>query len=555
MAINPLTIALIGDVSSGKSSFLNSLGIGFISSVSLQRETSQPLWYRFSKEHNVDVRSFADMVDQIHIENEKNRLISGDPIKNYDIRNICDAEHTLPIRYDLENYNVIDFPGLNENVLDTLQSLIKQINLIIFVIDSNRAFMNQTEVEYFKSIQKMIHNEELKGRYPEIIILVNKYDDLNDEDLGQIYDKIKSVIEFPNEKIFRLSSHKLLLHAASFYQIDLHIPEYLKKSEIAKIYRNACLSVPVITDNLIPYWENKLDNTQTVGKLNGDWDDLIGYLRNFPMYYHSKLIEKIGFQYYQWELRSFAVYNTLCVTRIYNQFIEFKIDEKELYWDLHKIYKKFQLYGLDMEIFYTKILITVEMIFINHLSKHPIRFVLLENIIADQMIPFKNFSHLIIKYAKMINCYTFKILYLQYFINGEVEIDKEEYLQLSKIIFGKKVMYDTESSTAISFVDQIKESLKIIVKEKKSHYHHIILYWLTIATINKATSIELNKEKMIKFDVLKRIDPTLPVKFRYWLTMPGNDPLYHKLFHIDEIEPVAKYYQTYSTLEELNEMV
>lgn len=550
------TIALIGDVSVGKSSFLNSLGVGFISSVSLQKETSRPLWYRFSKEHNVDIKTFADVVDQMHTENERYK-IDQELLDTSIVNNICDAEHTLPIRYDLDNFNVIDFPGLSDEIMGTLQSLMKQINLIIFVTDSNRAFMNVNEIEYFKSIQKIIFNEEIKGRYPEMIVLVNKYDDINDEDFEQVYERMESVIEFPKEKIFRLSSHKLLLHAASFYQIDLHIPKYMRRTEIGKIYRNACLSIPVIADDIVHCQENKLDNTIFIdhNKMNGDWDGLIEYLQIFPTFRKSKLGDKLGYQYYQWELKCLAVYDALCTCRSFNQIRDFKSDEKGLFWKLKKIYKRYHSNGLDMEIIYTKILLTIEMIFINYLPKKSIRFELLENMIADQMLPIKKYLHLMIKYANLISSHILKMFYLQYFIDSEIETDKEEYLQLSKIIFGREAMFNTESFVAISFVDQIKTSLKTIIKNKKSSPHYIVFYWLAIATIDKETLIYLNEEKMIKYDVLKRIDPALPIKFRYWMTTPGYDPLYHKLFHIDEIESVAKYYQIYANLEELNEMI
>jgi DNA polymerase elongation subunit (family B) len=71
---NKITIALIGEVSSGKSSFLNSL-IGYPqSSTSLQRETFQPISYRCNGKFNVkELLKNSLILDEIHDDNRNKR--------------------------------------------------------------------------------------------------------------------------------------------------------------------------------------------------------------------------------------------------------------------------------------------------------------------------------------------------------------------------------------------------------------------------------------------------------------------------------------------------
>lgn len=171
------TIALVGEISSGKSSFLNSLAIGFVSSVSLQRETFQPLWYQFSKENNMDLRILFKKIDEQHAQNEKDRpILTGDKMKPEDLEakvssmiKICNDGETLPTRYGLNDFNVIDFPGLNDSedsrndFMKAIENRIDMIDIIFYITDAARAFVSSSEVEQFKSIQKLIEIQKSKS--------------------------------------------------------------------------------------------------------------------------------------------------------------------------------------------------------------------------------------------------------------------------------------------------------------------------------------------------------------------------------------------------------
>jgi GTPase SAR1 family protein len=80
------TIFLVGEVSSGKSSFLNSLVGGYVANASLQRETLRPNWYQlasdadsahlyklFKQQDDTSVQKISGDLDGLHKQNEANR--------------------------------------------------------------------------------------------------------------------------------------------------------------------------------------------------------------------------------------------------------------------------------------------------------------------------------------------------------------------------------------------------------------------------------------------------------------------------------------------------
>ena len=64
------TIGIIGAISGGKSSFLNAVSGGFISNVSLQRETLTPQAYIFSNNGNKDI--FHILSSKLKLQHENN---------------------------------------------------------------------------------------------------------------------------------------------------------------------------------------------------------------------------------------------------------------------------------------------------------------------------------------------------------------------------------------------------------------------------------------------------------------------------------------------------
>lgn len=556
------TIALVGEVSSGKSSFLNSFAIGFVSSVSLQRETFQPLWYQFSKENNMDLKSLTETINECHVQNEKDRIILSDKkIKPGDlesrvstIKQICDDKSTLPIRYGLNDFNLIDFPGLNDSedqrgeFMKALTNRMDMIDIIFYITDAARAFVSSSEVEQFKSIQKMINEQKTASRFVDLIVIVNKFDDQFDEDLNQIYERISPKIGIPKERIFRVSSHKMMLTTAAAYNIDLFVPEYMMKTEIRKIFRNAEIIAPGSihpSGILPPYWSD-----HTGGKIDGDWDGYLSFLRTYDAKYIEGLYKVLDSNYSVWEAKCLRRYDGNPVS-FYSS--DKKIEES-LYDEIAKIKAQYEKLRLDKEVFLKKLSGTINKIITKYRSSRKIlRFYLFEYLYVESIV---NDEDLFINALDVLDKDTIIIFY-HWFQNSL----GSNLLSISKKIFQKRVYYESYYSETFqrsmwrrlqgdSFANKIMESFNKRATKKTASEHQLsVLFWLYVATTDKITLKSLDAEERIDYSLLELIDPTLPVKFRHWMNLPGTDPLKHLLFDIDQIEEVKKYYQTYQKFE------
>ena len=230
-----LNIGLIGEYSSGKSSLLNAMAGGFVSTNSLLRETIQTEAYEFSKG---SLKGIAKNLDKRHSYNRNKR-------KN--LKDLDEEKISKPIWYTglpnnllTESFMVYDFPGMNDAnddsglFLKTIENNIDQIHLLIFVTDANRAFASSSEVEAFRHVQELVENQNKNGKFTDLIILVNKYDD-EDEDLEEIYNDMREITK--DVRTFRFSSHKFFINQVMNIGNYIPIPECQKK-ELRNIMKN-----------------------------------------------------------------------------------------------------------------------------------------------------------------------------------------------------------------------------------------------------------------------------------------------------------------------------
>lgn len=87
--------------------------------------------------------------------------------------------------------------------------------------------------------------------------------------------------------------------------------------------------------------------------------------------------------------------------------------------------------------------------------------------------------------------------------------------------------------------------IKKIESSHRNDDHMMVLFWLYVATTDKTTLKSLDAEKRIDYFLLELIDPTLPIKFRHWLNLKGDEPLRHLLFDINQVKGMKTYYQTF----------
>jgi GTPase Era involved in 16S rRNA processing len=341
--MRPLTVFLVGEISTGKSALLNALSGNIISNTSLQRETFNPEGYLFSDKGSDDhAKMLTKKLEETHKNNELKRN-NINTLKQEDIAKIISKNYTesyLKTKYGLHDFNIIDFPGIddsddtNNNFFQAIKDNIHLCDIIVYIVDATRAFVSNSGVANFNKILELIKNEKNNGHFVDYVVVANKFDNVNNEDLNAIYNRIPEKINIPKEKLFKCSSHKLLIDCQKRHKTNLSVPLFMK-NEIIEIFKNSNLVITKrlernvkkkaiinysdiqysnltddlfesqidddsddyssdtsISDNVSP-----LDDNDTDTKLLGDWDDIIGYLKKYQQeadkYNIVVLVEKL----------------------------------------------------------------------------------------------------------------------------------------------------------------------------------------------------------------------------------------------------------------------
>ena len=221
------------------------------------------------------------------------------------IKRYCNDDDELPLRYEINPFSITDMAGIddaddNENkFFKVFESLYTTFDLIIYMTDATQAFRDKSEVDTFMKIKKLINDWNQTGEYIELIIVINKYDDADDEDLEKIYQKVVSNNYLDKQNIFRISSHKLMIDNIRRHGSQLYIPNAQVAKEFTRILKNTGGSmIKNIKPKSYVSLNDNLDddlNDASFGKIirdiDGDIDNLIPYLRNMNKTLADKSVE------------------------------------------------------------------------------------------------------------------------------------------------------------------------------------------------------------------------------------------------------------------------
>jgi GTPase SAR1 family protein len=243
------TILLIGEVSSGKSSLLNSLAGGYVANAGQQRETMCPSSYRLGVNQRDDVvQRISKALESTHLRNEAARISELDEEDLCKLEIVADENDPIPFDLSTGNINVIDFAGINDaddkdgRLFLPIKKHINSADLVVFVTAADRAFQNSSEVESFKRLQTLIAAEVACGHFVDLVVVVNKFDDPYNPDLLKMAERIPERIDLPKEKILRVSSHKMLLSNVKLHNRKLYIPTFARR-EVAEILKTASVQI------------------------------------------------------------------------------------------------------------------------------------------------------------------------------------------------------------------------------------------------------------------------------------------------------------------------
>ena len=279
-----LKIGLIGEYSSGKSSLLNAMAGGFVSTNSLLRETIQTEGYVFNDRNNM--AEISNKLDEKH----KNNKIMKSNIDNLESADISTPTWNMDIKnYLLDNKFIIyDFPGLNDSrdddglFMETIKNNIDNIHVLIFITDISRAFTTKSEVDIYNQLKNMVNEQNENGNYTHMIIMTNKYDEI-DEDLNILYEELTDKIG-TDEDVFKFSSHRFFIHQLMKHDFSISIPDCQRK-ETKKILKNAGIPMNKEINNSISEGilsGKVLSDGYNIDEHynNGDWDNAINYLQD-----------------------------------------------------------------------------------------------------------------------------------------------------------------------------------------------------------------------------------------------------------------------------------
>lgn len=202
-----LTIGLIGQVSSGKSSLINALLGNLVSKVALDRATLRPISY--------NTNNTTDIISKNEYATIQASIKSGNIASKYE------SLLNKPVLVNMKtpnNCTIIDFAGIDDGAdntgsdvfLNAFLTNIEQLDVIIFVSRCDNVFVLGNELKLFNVVSSRVKHNNDNGRYQRLIVAANKYD-FEDDEIDNIVNSAAKKIEYP---IYKISAWKLFLHNA-----------------------------------------------------------------------------------------------------------------------------------------------------------------------------------------------------------------------------------------------------------------------------------------------------------------------------------------------------
>ncbi|ARF12584.1 dynamin family GTPase [Klosneuvirus KNV1] len=202
-----INIPILGPVSAGKSTLVNTLFVDTYSDMKIKRTTMVPQVY-----HETDkIDQYYDVTKLREI----NRAINEDLIKKTENgtvltqNDINEIEYFVPNVYDLVNLtknvylSIYDIPGLNDGrtkqlYFDYIRQNFYKFDIILFVVDINSSINTSDEMDILKLILEETKKNKTKYDITNyLLILVNKCDTmyLNDKGALQLEDEHQEMFE------------------------------------------------------------------------------------------------------------------------------------------------------------------------------------------------------------------------------------------------------------------------------------------------------------------------------------------------------------------------
>jgi len=197
---NSIRVGLVGCVSSGKSTILNSICVNQYEDMKIKRTTMVPSVY---KESNDNISENTHEISKIHTQNKeinKTMYEKGEDLKLEDLKKM---EYIIPkIKnfIDLPEHiylDIYDIPGLNDGLtkdvfFQWIENNFDELDVILHIVDINSPLNTSDQIDILKMIIKNIENEKIKNNREVLLLtIINKCDEMDiDKNTGEfIFDE------------------------------------------------------------------------------------------------------------------------------------------------------------------------------------------------------------------------------------------------------------------------------------------------------------------------------------------------------------------------------
>jgi GTP-binding protein EngB required for normal cell division len=527
------TIFITGELSSGKSSFLNALTGKIISNVAITPETFYPEAYYLSSDGHNDEDKIAETLKDSH---DKNSINHNSKIDDVDIITKNDEDTYLETRTGLPNLKIVDFPGLNDTsdsehkFYEVIKKNISECDLLIQVIKVTDQLTRYAR-EYITNVRGIIENEKLaNNHYVDYIVVFNKFDNIHDDGFHHFYNAAIKIAQIPINKTFRCSSHKMLINYIKSNKKRLHVPSHLvaevcKVLEHSKVHNMKSLMEKLKTQKYIDHTDIKLAKIdETVGHnitheysgSNGDWDEIIGYLQNFKDILKQEMIKLLR-----------GKFNHLIQTHNFCTKHEVELDNNH-YDDFCKEFVK---YGNVMEKYDIKYDELLREIINNALNILPIAKAnhFIRSIHSYYKDEYEKLYDTVFDHAIKLNNETLSYIIYHYRSQEKIIFKKLCTLLADKNIWDSNFGANhynivTDSYQAqYELIDHNNKHRSWFISNLTSHKESVIRKLLLLATTPIVELKVLDREGVIPYDLLDLVDVNIPKVFRYYLLTLSND--------------------------------
>lgn len=217
-----INLCILGCVSVGKSTILNSILCEDISQTKIKRTSMLPTIFIESKNPNTII-NYSKYNKEIKEINEELIKMTEEG-KTIQIDNYNDKMYYQIQKINLEiskKYNVTlcDMPGLNDaktkkNYYDYLKKNFEKFNIVLLIIDINSGTNTSDEIDIINFICECISKNNELDKKTKLIVIANKIDDMN-------WNMNENKLEFGNEE-----------HEEMYNQITKTMNDYTKKYKI-----------------------------------------------------------------------------------------------------------------------------------------------------------------------------------------------------------------------------------------------------------------------------------------------------------------------------------